>query len=143
MSNVRFLGGLPDGIQCACQDCGWEGPADDVGDIADVQERIGAGEIVPAGQCPECGALAQPIDFGVASELSAFKAERDIAYESAAKADDNIEKLAGVMRELIAVLTEMRDGRGNGIKALVTIKHAEHLLQEIPQCRTTSPTASP
>mgnify|MGYP001610085038 CR=1 FL=1 len=46
------------GEACSCADCGWQGPANDLDMIADIQERVDAGCEVPAGQCPECGALA-------------------------------------------------------------------------------------
>ncbi|HTR86216.1 MAG TPA: hypothetical protein VMI56_17160 [Reyranella sp.] len=50
---------------CSCSDCEWEGPAKDLQMVSSIEERISAGEIVPAGECPACGALAhltaQPI----------------------------------------------------------------------------------
>lgn len=42
-----------------CDNCGWKGPVDAVEQcVEDAQERIHAGEITPAGECPECSALA-------------------------------------------------------------------------------------
>ena len=42
-----------------CGNCGWAGKASETAMIDDIQERITAGETVPAGQCPDedCGAL--------------------------------------------------------------------------------------
>lgn len=44
-----------------CENCGWNGFLGDVivlGDVPDLAERISPGEEVPAGECPDCGALA-------------------------------------------------------------------------------------
>jgi hypothetical protein len=58
MSNVKFVHGLDETLHCSCANCDWVGTVADLNDIVDVQERVTAGEIAPAGQCPECGALA-------------------------------------------------------------------------------------
>lgn len=44
----------------SCDNCGWEGTAEQTVEINDPSERLDAGGTVPAGQCPEedCGALA-------------------------------------------------------------------------------------
>ena len=44
--------------RCECQNCDWQGVADDLDAIADFDERVAPGEICPAGECPKCGALA-------------------------------------------------------------------------------------
>ncbi len=46
--------------RCECGDCDWEGTTNDLelSDIQDIFERIDPGSEVPAGECPECGALA-------------------------------------------------------------------------------------
>lgn len=41
-----------------CDNCDWEGQAKDLLNIPDFEERVHAGEVVPAGQCPKCGCLA-------------------------------------------------------------------------------------
>jgi len=57
-------------IQCdetlpvKCDDCDWTGTAGQTEMISDIQERLTPGGVVPAGQCPECGALAYPIQDG-------------------------------------------------------------------------------
>lgn len=47
-----------DDIPCRCNDCDAVTPAGGLDMITDIQERISPGCIVPAGQCPSCGALA-------------------------------------------------------------------------------------
>lgn len=42
----------------ACGNCDWTGKEDDCGEIENFHERVGPGETVPVGECPECGALA-------------------------------------------------------------------------------------
>lgn len=58
MTNVSFAHQLQPDKAVACQDCEWTGKAQELEEITDIQERIFPGEIVPAGQCPECGACA-------------------------------------------------------------------------------------
>ena len=43
-----------------CQDCGWKGTVAHCEPIAPryLPERVAAGDIMPAGECPECGASA-------------------------------------------------------------------------------------
>src|SRR5215475_4876883 len=41
-----------------CNNCEWEGiPETGLSEVPDLLERIEPGEIVPSGECPECGAL--------------------------------------------------------------------------------------
>jgi predicted RNA-binding Zn-ribbon protein involved in translation (DUF1610 family) len=49
---------LPDAAPVNCPNCEWVGKSIDLEMVRDIQERIYPGETVPAGQCPECGALA-------------------------------------------------------------------------------------
>jgi hypothetical protein len=42
----------------SCQNCSWTGLASHLHAIRDLASRIAPGETVPAGQCPDCGALA-------------------------------------------------------------------------------------
>jgi hypothetical protein len=48
-----------------CQHCGWTGTEDDMprqlAEVPDLLERVAPGEIVPAGECPECGCLCHPV----------------------------------------------------------------------------------
>lgn len=59
MSQVMVLCD-PD-AKVACQDCDWEGFGADLDMICDFEDRVCAGEIVPAGQCPECGVLCHVV----------------------------------------------------------------------------------
>lgn len=40
-----------------CQNCHWEGPHEQLGDIKHYHQRVEPGEPEPDGECPECGAL--------------------------------------------------------------------------------------
>lgn len=40
-----------------CDDCGETWRVDDLDDIERYHERVSSGSTVPAGECPECGAL--------------------------------------------------------------------------------------
>jgi hypothetical protein len=44
-----------------CQNCGEIRPERDLDEIDNLLARISPGDIVPIGQCPECGALCQPV----------------------------------------------------------------------------------
>lgn len=49
---------MPEETQtCVCDNCGWSGPDADTGEIKDVMMRVAPGEIMPVGECPDCGAL--------------------------------------------------------------------------------------
>ena len=50
--------GLDGETPVACDDCDWSGVAKQVQPIESLAERIFPGEIVPVGECPECGCLA-------------------------------------------------------------------------------------
>ena len=52
------MGGTRGGDRAACQDCEWQGSVEDVAPLRDAAERVGPGEEMPAGECPECGASA-------------------------------------------------------------------------------------
>lgn len=56
MQNVSAI------IDCRCDDCGTITIASKLEEIDDIGERLDPGSIVPAGQCPECGALAYYLD---------------------------------------------------------------------------------
>lgn len=49
-------------MTCECGNCDWTGPEEKLGcefdNIPDLWQRIEPGGTVPAGECPECGALA-------------------------------------------------------------------------------------
>lgn len=41
----------------ACANCDWTGAQSDTAEIRDFWSRVEPGEEMPAGECPECGAL--------------------------------------------------------------------------------------
>lgn len=45
-----------------CQNCGKVWPVARLDDIEDVHSRVGVGEPMPAGECPECGAVCHPVE---------------------------------------------------------------------------------
>lgn len=71
-----------DTAKCECGNCDWIGPAGDLEMINDIQERLTPGSIVPAGQCPECGALAYLTneaapDYTEQAELAKLRKEKE------------------------------------------------------------------
>lgn len=44
-----------------CQNCDWRGTESQLDDIQDLHQRVDPGEPMPAGECPECGALCHEI----------------------------------------------------------------------------------
>lgn len=46
---------------CRCQNCRWTGNTFQLNPIHRYADRVHPGEIAPAGECPECGALAHLI----------------------------------------------------------------------------------
>lgn len=61
-SRVHMRQHVQDDAQVACQNCEWTGEADELLDIADFGQRVSPGEPCPAGECPECGALAHLVE---------------------------------------------------------------------------------
>lgn len=55
---VSFKDNAPDLAPCRCANCQLLFVIEELDDIDDVGERLDPGGEVPAGQCPECGALA-------------------------------------------------------------------------------------
>ena len=52
------VGNYDEMSRVSCQCCDWTGRLDDLGEIKRLHERVAPGEVMPAGECPECGALA-------------------------------------------------------------------------------------
>lgn len=48
----------PEDPPAECQNCDWEGLESELYLLADVHQRVAPGEVMPAGECPECGAVA-------------------------------------------------------------------------------------
>ncbi len=76
---------------CECDNCGKQWGESKLKEVKRLFERVDAGVTMPAGECPECGALAYPVTTDKAreaSEIKRLKAERDellAACELAAK----------------------------------------------------------
>jgi len=55
---------LPD-VLVRCDNCEWTGTEAQIevtyGMVPDLAERTAPGEIIPSGECPECGCLAHPV----------------------------------------------------------------------------------
>lgn len=49
---------------CQCQNCDWNGPIHEAEPVHDIWSRVVPGEIMPAGDCPDCGALVHLLDGG-------------------------------------------------------------------------------
>lgn len=48
--------------EAQCQNCDWVGAKEALGEIVGLHMRVSAGEPMPAGECPACGALAHLIN---------------------------------------------------------------------------------
>lgn len=59
---MHTIGPLADSGTHACGNCSWRGPASDLRPIANIAQRIDPGGTVPSGECPQCGALAYPLE---------------------------------------------------------------------------------
>jgi predicted RNA-binding Zn-ribbon protein involved in translation (DUF1610 family) len=58
---------------CRCDNCGWTVDLSMLNRIADASQRLHPGEEIPAGECPECGALsylANPPEWTLAGRLA-------------------------------------------------------------------------
>lgn len=65
---------------CHCQNCSWTGDSYETQDIQDFFERVEPGEIMPCGECPECGALCQ-LDYFTLQIARGFSLEQDNGKE--------------------------------------------------------------
>lgn len=102
MSEI-FIEVEDDNAAVRCDNCTWRGVASDLDMVADVQERISAGYEVPAGQCPDCAALAYLVER---PQHSPFKAE-------AIPAAPSWESVAEVHRDAMRVDMTTDDGTHN------------------------------
>lgn len=50
-----------DDVICECQNCGATWPESQLEPIDDIYLRVEPGEPMPAGECPDCGALCHEI----------------------------------------------------------------------------------
>ncbi len=76
--------------QCKCDNCAWSGPESKLGrdleNTPDLDMRLDPGGVVPAGECPKCGALAYLVDIAkLQAETDAKNAATSAAEVSAFK----------------------------------------------------------
>jgi len=45
-----------------CANCGKQWPLEKLKEIKHLTERVAPGEIMPSGECPECGAVCHPVE---------------------------------------------------------------------------------
>jgi hypothetical protein len=57
-TTTSFIDQLDDTTPVRCDNCSWTSTAAQLKEINDLSERLSPGGVVPAGECPECGALA-------------------------------------------------------------------------------------
>ncbi|MGY8527572.1 hypothetical protein [Paracidovorax citrulli] len=48
-----------------CDNCGWEGTEEQLERLSAPPERVNAGELMPCGECPECGAVVSVADAAI------------------------------------------------------------------------------
>jgi hypothetical protein len=68
-----------------CQNCEMVWEADELNGIENIYERVEAGEPIPSGQCPDCGALCHPVKNPAAEGLKddeiRLRLTIDVRYE--------------------------------------------------------------
>ncbi len=57
MIRLYLNGQVADAASVCCGNCDWRGIAKQTGSIADAQERLDPGSVVPVGECPKCRSL--------------------------------------------------------------------------------------
>ena len=60
MSQVMVLCHDNDKVECA--NCDWKGIGSELNMISDFEQRVYAGETIPAGECPKCGCCSYLIE---------------------------------------------------------------------------------
>lgn len=125
--------------QVKCDDCDWVGPLQNGLDVTpDLAERLEPGSVVPAGVCPECGALVylSPKQYAQQAE-PATPSPAEVA--SAAIASVVVEVSGGVVQAvysdnpLVAVHVLDRDNQKDGdcdADTLAEYEEIEVLLQD-------------
>lgn len=83
-----------------CQNCSklWEG--DELEPIQNIGQRVEAGEPMPSGECPDCGALCQPLEGEVF-----FQCEL-VTEQEAGNPDDAVNYAVAAAGELNWIVTD-------------------------------------
>lgn len=119
----------------ACSNCEWTGAEGECRDIADIHQRVGPGETMPAGECPECGCLAHLVDrkrggeeipSDMMARVIAMRDDYDRAVKTGHRASDTMEKLAVHLNRVGRALM-LHDNR----TALHDLRMYESLIAEI------------
>ena len=50
--------------ECECGNCDWRGEVSQCDEIHNLLDRVEVGDLFPAGQCPQCGALTYLVENG-------------------------------------------------------------------------------
>ena len=82
-----------DGVAVECDNCGWKGDSADLGEYRDVHERVAPGEIMPAGECPECQCSAHLVEALAKHRASDLKAAIPEAMLKLRKAQEALDKV--------------------------------------------------
>lgn len=104
-----------DDIRCVCDDCSEETMSQDLDMVTDIEERVNPGFIMPAGQCPHCGALAYYAD-DAAPDYSAqceLRKLREAVSNVVASSDANDEgSLMNAVLECVALVRPASTAEG-------------------------------
>src|SRR3990167_1944713 len=68
-------------MKTECQNCGKNRDADELHPIRDIHERVTAGEPMPAGECPDCGALCHPVEERSPADLVLIAAAQRLYHD--------------------------------------------------------------
>ena len=68
-------------MKYVCENCQAEWTLDDLNPVKDIEQRVAPGEIMPAGECPDCGAVCH----GVKTK---FNHAYHMAFEVKSEAED-------------------------------------------------------
>ena len=132
----------------SCSNCEWSGMEEDCKDIADIHQRVGPGETMPAGECPECGCLAHLVGSDASNEATlpmdltaralAIRNDYHAAIARKHRPDDAMEQLELILRQTEkAILEGNREAARSGIEKYESIlallaKDAGSIDPEVP-----------
>lgn len=117
---------VAEGAAAKCDNCDWQGRADCANQISDVEERLDPGGEVPAGECPECGALAYliaPPDWSNRFQLEKLRMKAKVMRDALATAESFMSGFAGAEDEGL-----IDEGALDQVRAAIEL----HDLQKLP-----------